>query len=231
LNAVDALAAGGDIHLGAHRDDGCVGSWCPTPASGCHRTSGRGSSSRSSRPRASAGPASGWPRCFAIVQQHGARWRSGRRPGGARRSSCACRPPRPPATKAGRTTPPTVESSTLRILAVDDDPAHGRMLAAMLGHDGHQVTVVGLPTRRWTGWRRPSSTWWSRTCRTGRGPMGGTLPDCVRRDGPAWALSVLVTAVGAGPRPGRGRGTGRGRPSWPSPYGLGRPAQEVIGAR
>ena len=56
--------------------------------------------------------------------------------------------------------PPVVP---LRVLAVDDEPALGRMLAQLLQVDGHQVVVASSAKRRSACCPASSSTWLSLT--------------------------------------------------------------------
>ena len=141
LNAVDALPNGGEIRLGARRDRDCVELLVADTGIGMAPEVRARIFEPFFTTKGEHGTGLGLAQVFAIVQQHGGEVDVYSVPGQGTTFAL-----RLPATPAGRTdrggSRRGAEGGPLRVLAVDDDPSHGRLLAAMLGHDGHQVTVV-----------------------------------------------------------------------------------------
>ena len=143
LNAVDALPSGGEIRLGARRDGGWVELVVADTGIGMPPEVRERIFEPFFTTKGERGTGLGLAQVFAIMQQHGGDIDVRSAPG--RGTTFVLRLPAaaPEADDWARPArPEEAERGSLRVLAVDDDPAHGRMLAAMLGHDGHQVTVV-----------------------------------------------------------------------------------------
>ena len=144
LNAVDALPSGGDICLGARRDGDMVELIVADTGIGMTAEVRARIFEPFFTTKGARGTGLGLAQVFAIVQHHRGEVEVHSAPG--RGTSFILRLPAASPARAdqpGAAVTPDAGRTPLRVLAVDDDPAHGRMLAAMLGHDGHQVSVVG----------------------------------------------------------------------------------------
>ena len=196
LNAVDALPRGGEICLGARRD----GDWVELLVADTGIGMPPEVRARIFEPffttKGERGTGLGLAQVFAIVQQHGGEITVRSAPGRGT-TFTLCLPAASPAGDERGTDNRPQESAgaPLRVLAVDDDPAHGRMLAAMLGHDGHQVTVVSSAETALERLTVGEFDVVVSDLGLGAGPDGWQLAECVRRDRPDVRV-CLVTGWG-----------------------------------
>ena len=229
LNAVDALPSGGRIQLLARRDGNRVMILVADTGIGMPPEVRARIFEPFFTTKGERGTGLGLAQVFAIVQQHGGDVEVQSTPG--RGTTFALRlPAASPAChdRYGGEHAPDAEHAPRRVLAVDDDPAHGRMLAAMLGHEGHQVTVVTSAAEALDRLAVADFDVVISDLALGAGPDGWHLAERVRRD----RLDVrvcLVTGWGGDIDPAEAAERGVAA-VLAKPYGLGE-LLTVVGAR
>src|SRR5262249_20406241 len=136
FNAVDALPAGGRIHLSAHRRGGDVEVAIADSGTGMSPEVRERVFEPFFTTKGERGTGLGLSMVFGVVERHGGRIRLDTAPGQGTTfyltfPAASERRPETAPTQAGATTRP------LRILAVDDQPSMLILVQRMLAQDGH----------------------------------------------------------------------------------------------
>jgi CheY-like chemotaxis protein len=229
LNAVDALPSGGQIRLGARRRGDYIELLVSDTGTGMPPDVRARIFEPFFTTKGERGTGLGLAQVFAIVQEHRGEANVWSAPG--RGTTFTLRLPAASPVPVGgdqHDGPRDAVSAPLRILAADHDPAHGRMLAAMLGHDGHQVVVVTSAEAALDQLARVEFDVVVTDLDLGPGPDGWHLADRVRRDRPDVRV-CLVTDWGSDIDSGEAAERGMSA-VLAKPYGLG-DLLAVVGAQ